>query len=266
MTAHNRTRACRRPADGAKSVRKVLPAVIGVIGLATKSPVRAGPVIYSPIVTRGELELEARAMRVSDSRPDFRGAGRGMLDIGYAPLDWWKSEFEFQWKRDAGDRTKFDSVALENFFQLTPQGRYWLDVGLFVEYERVAQPGDHDSFTFGPMLQKEFGPFLAVADLLLSREIGRGASSHFDVDYRLQIQWQVLPRFAAAVEVYGKPGAISGFDDVRDQMLMAGPVGLGSMSFGAAGKLKYAVGYLFGLTRATERGTMKAVLEYEHAF
>ena len=51
-----------------------------------------------------------------------------------------------------------------------------------------------------------------------------------------------------------------------DQQHRIGPVIVGLQNFAPYGKLKYEVGYLFGLTQATPRGTVRWRLEYEIPF
>jgi hypothetical protein len=46
----------------------------------------------------------------------------------------------------------------------------------------------------------------------------------------------------------------------------SGPVLIGLQNFAPYGKLKYQIGYQFGLTRATERGTVRWRVEYEIPF
>jgi hypothetical protein len=41
---------------------------------------------------------------------------------------------------------------------------------------------------------------------------------------------------------------------------------VGALSFSPYGKLKYEVGYMFGMTQASPRGAVRWKLEYEIAF
>ena len=51
-----------------------------------------------------------------------------------------------------------------------------------------------------------------------------------------------------------------------EQQHRIGPVLVGVSNFAPYGNLKYEVGYLFGLTEATPRGTVRWRLEYEIPF
>src|SRR5207245_4090244 len=69
--------------------------------------------------------------------------------------------------------------ALEGFLQLTPQGRYWADVGLFVEYEHTARQGDPRALTVGPLIQKEVQlpglNTLHTVNALFTKQMGAGS-------------------------------------------------------------------------------------------
>jgi len=53
---------------------------------------------------------------------------------------------------------------------------------------------------------------------------------------------------------------------LADQQHRIGPVLVGLQNLAPYGKLKYEVGYQFGLTQATERGAVRWRLEYEIPF
>ena len=48
--------------------------------------------------------------------------------------------------------------------------------------------------------------------------------------------------------------------------VVAGPVLLGDLRVPGLGKLKYEIGYLFGITGSTPQGTLRGLLEYEFHF
>ena len=50
-------------------------------------------------------------------------------------------------------------------FQFTPQGKYWADLGFFAEYAHAASRANADSFTFGPLIQKEVNDVLGLDSL-----------------------------------------------------------------------------------------------------
>ncbi len=222
--------------------------------------------VFSPIVEEGEVETESMFERSIDRRSAKDDNASYDFSVGYGVTRYWATEIEAQWKHDPMSSGHFDSLSWENRFQLTPQGKYWADVGFFAEFERVFEAGDHDSVTLGPLIQKEWGRNLTTLNVLFNHEVGRGAAGAFHLDYRVQHLWRAAPLFQPGVELYGEPGKVGNFDKIDDQRIRLGPVAIGAVSFGDAGKLKYEIGYLVGVTGASERGTVRGLLEYELAF
>ena len=230
------------------------------------SAAHAGPHVYSLELTQREWEFETQLDRTRDRDREKNGTQSIAIDVGYTPFSFWKVEIENQWAREPGQKLKYDSVSVENLFQFTETGEYWLDAGFFLEYEKVSQRGDHDSVTFGPVFQKEWGPIVAKLNILLKREAGAGADHAFNVDYRAQTYWQFSPSFRTGIELYGEPGSLDHMKPIDDQRLRAGPVALGTIPVPKIGKFKYELAYVFGLTTASEHGTWRGLFEFERAF
>ena len=85
--------------------------------------------IRSPVIEAGEVEFENNFV-----------LGRGKTtvhELEYGLTDWFKPGIELELAADPGQGLHYDATALEGFFQLTPQGKYWADLGIFVEYEQT---------------------------------------------------------------------------------------------------------------------------------
>ena len=76
----------------------------------------------------------------------------------------------------------------------------------------------------------------------------------------------VNPLVEPGFEYYGQINEILNPGKSADQQHRIGPVLVGLANFAPYGKLKYEAGYLFGLTQATARGTVRWRLEYEIPF
>jgi hypothetical protein len=226
----------------------------------------AAPHVLSPIVEQGEVEIETRADSTFDKREELNHARSYNVDVGYGVNEFWATEIETQWKQAPMEPRHYDSTSWENRFQLTPQGKYWLDAGIFAEYERVVRDGDHDNVTLGMLLQKEFGNSLTTLNLLFNRELGAGREHDLGVEYRFQSRWRVNPAFEPGIEIYGEPGRLQHLDSYEDQRVRVGPAVVGTLPLGLPGKLKYEFAYLFGASRASEHRTVRTMLEYEAHF
>ena len=109
-----------------------LPAIlIGLTMTMTGTPTFAAKHVLSPIVEQGEIEFESKFDRTVDNRAELDNAQSANVSVGYGVTSFWATELELQWKRDPQGSYHFDSTSWENRFQLTPQGEYWVDVGLF---------------------------------------------------------------------------------------------------------------------------------------
>src|SRR5579864_3370251 len=83
--------------------------------------------IRSPIIEPQELEFENN-FTIGDSK-------NAVHELEYGFNDWLKLGVETEFAADPGHGFHYDATTLEGFVQLTPQGRYWADLGLFAEYE-----------------------------------------------------------------------------------------------------------------------------------
>ena len=229
-------------------------------------PASAALRVHSPIVEQGEYELETAFDVTGDHRPQKTGAYTANVALSYGVTSFWKVELEGQWKRDPQSQAKFDATSFENIFQVTEQGKYAADLGFFLEYEAVSQRGDHSSVTFGPLIQAEFGSNLTTLNLLFTHELGNRSAPGLNFEARLQRVWPVTDAISAGIEAYWQPGRLGAFPLASAQGLRSGPVLVGDLRLPALGKLKYELGYLFGITGSTPQGTLRGVLEYEFRF
>ena len=237
---------------------------VGVLGMGGAA--QAALRVHSPIVEEGEGEIETAFDGTGDHRAAKTGGWTSNVSVGYGVTSWWKAEIEGQWKRDPQGAWHFDSTSFENVFQVTPQGKYAVDLGFFVEYEAVSQRGDHSSVTFGPLIQKEFGANVTTVNVLFTHELGNRSAAGMGVEARVQSVWPITDYVSGGVEAYWQPGRLGAFALVSAQGLRSGPVLTGDVRVPGVGKMKYEVGYLMGVTGASAQHTVRGVLEYEFHF
>lgn len=222
--------------------------------------------VYSPYVEQGEVEIEYQGYRTFDGDASKDNEQKHKVGLAYGVTDFWATEVYGIWKKDAGGSTHFDATEWENRFQLTERGEYFADLGFLIEYEHVRdRQGDADELAFGPLIAKDIGRTTNTINLVLERELGANGEGGVGLTYRLQSRWRLDPLFEPAIEAYGEFGRINNFDSRDDQEHMIGPAVQGTFRgiAGLPGKLKYDVGYLFGVTPSTPDGTLKLIFEYE---
>ena len=240
--------------------------------LAATSAARAEFKVRYPIVDYREFEFEHNGDTTFDKRKSGKSNNQSYtneLEVGAAPF--WTFGLEAESAAPPGQNFRYEATTFENFFQLTPQGKYWADLGFFAEYSHAASRRDADSFTFGPLVQKEAPSVLGVrslhtANLLFSKQVGRNRTDDTPFFYAWQSRLILHPLFEPGFEVFGQVNNIEAPGKLADQQHRIGPMFAGLYSLAPYGTIKYEAGYLVGLTRATEKGAVRWRFEYEIPF
>jgi high-affinity iron transporter len=224
-----------------------------------------------PQVDYLELELEHNGLVTFGRRgSSFDRAQSYTNEIEYGLLPWWKIGIEGELASGGGQHLTWEATTLENIFQLTEPGEYAFNLGFFAEYAQATGRAPNE-ITLGPIVQKELPDFLNLdtvhtLNLFFSREVGGNASRAT----ALTTAWQSVARFkswfAPGVEYYGLIEDLGHAGRYNQQQHLLGPVLTGSHSLAPYGRLKYEVGYLFGLTAASPTGAVRWRLEYEVVF
>lgn len=265
-----RAKSPRRAVEAAaKATVKVL-ATLGIVGIsvgatlvADAGQARAGTKVFSPKIVKGEAELEVRGNADFDRRANRDGNQKYKVELGYAPTDFWFVELETEIKKRPNTARSLEAAAIENIFRLLPEGKYWLDLGFFAEYEFTQPDKTPDEFQFGPILQKQFGKMVVTVNPFFIRQVGNHPANGVTFKYGIQTKYRLMPEFELGVEAFGEPGIVGAFGPLRSQVHQIGPVAFGKFRLGAGKAIKYQIGVLFGLTRNSPDATVKWILEYE---
>jgi hypothetical protein len=234
---------------------------------ATADSARADFQVRHPIVEEGEFEFEHNgAVSFDKSNSGLNNAQSYTNSIGYGVTSFWQTELEGESGADPGRNLHYDATTWENIFQLTPQGKYWADLGFFAEYSRAADRGAADGVSFGPLVEKEWNDSLHTANLLFGKELGHGRTDATELSLAWQSRYRLHPLFEPGVELYSDIADIHSPGKLADQQHRLGPVIVGAFDVTPLQHIKYELGYLVGLTRATENGVLRWKLEYELHF
>ena len=230
------------------------------LALFASGTVLAGPAdkVYTPKVEKGETEFELRGgYRDFADGPDEYAY---VFDIGYGVTDFWKTELVLEYSGETGFGGTMEAMEWENVFMLTEPGKYWLDLGLFVEYEHTFADGP-DELKIGPMFQKEIGPTVTNLNLLFERQVGSGAGSEVELDYSWQVKWRGNEALEFGVQGFGGLGEVG--DLGEDDKHSIGPALFGLKRMANGNKLAYDAALLAGLNEAAPDLTIRFELEYE---
>ncbi len=242
-----------------------IPALIIVLSLQS-DPAHASHKVYSPTVSAGEVEIEMRSHRTFDSNTAKDGTAQTKLEVGYGVSDRWFTAFVGESEAQPGASRQHSATAWENILQLTEPGQFWLDVGIYVEYEHPADSTANDVLETKLLLEKTLSHFVHSLNLVFVREIGSGASSATNFEYAWRSQYLLNKHFNPGFEIYGEMGEIGHVLPGTQQDHRAGPVLYGELKGADNSKWRYELGYLFGIGSAAPSGTLKATLEYEFRF
>src|SRR5262245_45262669 len=243
-----------------------------LIGFGTSSTAHAQLKVRSPIVDYREIEIEPFSdITLDKPKSGLSNNQRYTIEYGFGPLPNWFVEVGHELQAPNGENITYDATELESYLQLTPTGKYFGDLAMFAEYEHPLHQGDAKSFLFGPLAQTEFGEIAGIGalhtlNLLFRRTVGNDRTDATALNTAWQSRLLVNPLFQPGFEYYGLIDEIMNPGKAADQQHRIGPVVVGVNNFAPYGKLKYEVGYLFGLTQATPRGTVRWRIEFEIPF
>ncbi len=153
MRASGNDRSPRR--GGAGPSLSCLAGAVLAIGLgaaATASPAQAEFKLRYPFVDYREIEFEHNGDTTFDRSKSGKNNNQSYtheIEVGATPF--WLFGLEAETGAASGENLRYEATTFENIFQLTPQGKYWADLGFFAEYSHAASRRDADSFTFGPL-------------------------------------------------------------------------------------------------------------------
>ncbi|MEO6172416.1 MAG: hypothetical protein ABIP02_04805 [Arenimonas sp.] len=231
-----------------------------LFAIATSSVALAGPAdkVYRPIVEKGETEFE------------FRGGYRDfnidpsdyayVFDVGYGVTDRWKTELVVEYSGVNGYGGSMEAWEWENIIVLTEQGKHWVDVGLFAEYEHSFAAGP-DEIKIGPMFEKNIGSTITNLNFIFERQVGSGASNDIELDYSWQVKWTGDQKLEFGVQGFGGLGEISHLGDGDKHSI--GPAIFGMKKLANGNKLGFDAAYLVGLNDNAPDQTFRFQIEYE---
>jgi high-affinity iron transporter len=234
--------------------------VLAVAVAGHAPPVRADHIVYSPIVEEGEKAVELRGHYDFDGNDSLDGGQAYKVEIEWAPFSRWLTELLVEYEREPGGDLEATEIATENIFQLTEQGKYWMDFGLLAEYAYALEDEGEDAIEIALLGQKDFGRNEVRLNLVFEQELESGAD--LEMEYRWQYRYRRDERFEPGVEMYGGLGDWGEFGSFDDHEQQLGPAMYGRFRTGTAA-LNYEVAALFGLTDESPDMTVRVMLEYE---
>jgi len=247
-------------------------AALLLAGFGIGSAAQAQFKVRYPIVDYREFEIEHFAdTTFGPAKSGQSNNQRYTNEYGFGPLPNWFVELGNEFRALNGENITYDATEIESYLQLWPTGKYWADVALFGEFEFPLHRGDAKAYTFGPLIQTEFGEIAGYAalhtlNLLFTRTVGNNSTEATQLNIAWQSRLLLHPLAEPGFEYYSQIGEFLNPGTLSSQQHRIGPVLVGLQNFAPYGTIKYELGYLFGLTQATERGAIRWRLEWEIPF
>ncbi|HEY4127404.1 MAG TPA: hypothetical protein VGN70_05120 [Gammaproteobacteria bacterium] len=212
-------------------------------------------IVYSPYVTEGQSEIEFRSHQQFDADHALSNERAYVVSVSHSFTSWWRPEvYVGSYEREPGSANQLQGYEFENTFQLTDQGEYWADMGFLASYEYNTQPDEPGVLEFGPLFEKRIGRIDQRFNVIWEKELGGGASHHYETRVGYAASYAFNPMFAPGFEAYYRP------DDEAHQI---GPALNGEIASSSGNELEYSIAYLFGLNKGAPNRTLALRLEYE---
>lgn len=114
--------------------------------------------VYSPLVQKGEVEIEYQVDVNRDGDPAVNNSSKHQIEIAYGVTEEWKSAINAVYLDPATSGFAYDRLKWENIYQLFEHGERWLDAGLYFEYQIPdAKKNAPDVAEIKILLQKSLG-------------------------------------------------------------------------------------------------------------
>jgi len=207
--------------------------------------------VYHPYVDALEYELEFRSVLQAPQPGGPNTSHWHQLSLGHAIGDDIFLEFYTIGARQRGGGLDTRAWEAELKWQLTEQGEFATDWGLFMEYENELARSAQE-ITFGLLAEREFGRWSGAANVFVINEWGRDVQEEFETALALQARYRHSQFFEPGVEFY------AGQDNYS-----VGPTLQGNIRLQTRQSLHWEAGALFGLTPASPDNSLRLLLEYE---
>jgi len=218
--------------------------------------------IQTPYVEKGIMEFELKNRFDVDSRADVDRFRQHEFGIGYGVTNNWMVELSGEWEKDAGRGYKHSASEIENIFQFTEMGEYWLDAGAKLAYETAHTKGSADKVETYLLLSKNWSKFSSVANIGIEKEVGSNSNKNPEAVLKLMTKYNYTKMLNPAIEYYGNFGEISHTTNFDGQKHSIGPAIYGKLGQG----VKYEFGTIFGVSKAAPDAMLKLNLEYEFPY
>ncbi len=223
--------------------------------------------VYSPLVTKGTMEVEYKGVRLGDSGKALENSQSHEVEMNYGLTNDLRIGLIGQGQRSAGEPFHSEGFGAQVLYTTTHQGDWWLSSGVLGEYVVANHDNSPDSLEGRVLLSRVQGPFTFSSNLIFGRELGHNHSSGVGFGASAQALYDIgNEHFTPGIEWYGDFGKLNRFGDESSQQHYVGPILTGEIAeFGNSG-IEYSAGYYWGLTNSSADHGARIELDYELKF
>lgn len=237
-------------------------AICTLASVITVKPAFAIDKIYSPNVTKGELELEYSGSTTFDNHHDKDNLQSHETEFEYGLTDHIMLELNGSFEKQPDESVKLHAVGFGGRYQFFEQGEHWLDSGVLVTYNRATQSLQPDSVEVKLLLEKQWGQFLHRANIGIAQDVGNYSSGGPDRVFLWNSRYRYSVHFEPGFEIQSDFGKANEVQNFSQQEHYIGPAVYGQI----IPHLKYEAVYYLGVSDAASRGSARVLLEYEMFF
>ena len=224
------------------------------------SSVMADPKVYSPIVKKGALAFETRGNTTIDNDDDKDGSQRYVAELEYGVTDWWHTAVFGRWNKPATGSLEYVLTAWENIIQLTKKEKYWLDVGIYLEYKLANNDDDSDQFEGKLLFEKRINDYQNLLNLTIEQDLEAKGDDDLVFEYAWRTRKKIAEHMKIGFEAFGKLGELGDLKALEDQEHRIGPVFYHEFHIGSL-EVEYDLAWLVGLTGPTPDNTFRWKVE-----
>jgi len=207
--------------------------------------------VYHPYVDALETELEFRSV-IQDRQKGLQTPAQiHQLSIGRAIGSRFFAEVYAIGAKSRQGTFELEAWETELKWQLTEQGEFAVDWGLFFEYETEVQE-DIQELTAGILAEKEFGRWSGTANFMVINEWGDDINDEFETALALQARYRKSRAFEPGIEFYAGQNTMA-----------LGPVIQGTYRMGVRKSLRWEAGVIFGLDSERPDTSYRFLIEFE---
>lgn len=208
--------------------------------------------VYSPIVEKGEAQLELIGNTALDDAAEHDGFQHHEFEFEYGVTDFWATSITASLVRPAGESLKYDILGWENTFQLTGEGRYWLDLGAHFELEVNDEGDEPHNAEVRLLFRRVQGKFEHILNLNFEQEIGKAAEEATELEYIWRTKAALSERTGIGFEAFGSLGELKDLPPPAQQEHRLGPAFFHDAVVGGI-EVEISLVWLFGLNRGSAR-------------